>query len=260
LPAYAAQNGKGPEKPFRPADYPPARFRVTEAEHVLGGLKVRLIQAKEKSGTTFVCRGWIEIRPAGGAPKWIERGDLEPVGSSFGLFVPSHQPSRELFLIVELKNYDGNLLLIDKKGTLRQVPGGSYFVDLPHRLLFSRSFSDVPPFLAVIELDTGKTVFQGINEEIVRWYRIGADLFLIKANLEGPVRQTGYFFDFATKIFQTRKVTPEMWSRAEPVDNDFDPRWYQDCTSEPRWVGPEICRAAGYEPPTICTPEELMGD
>ncbi len=22
----------------------------------------------------------------------------------------------------------------------------------------------------------------------------------------------------------------------------------------------EICRAAGYEPPTICTPEELMGD
>jgi len=22
----------------------------------------------------------------------------------------------------------------------------------------------------------------------------------------------------------------------------------------------EICRVAGYEPPTICTPEELMGD
>jgi hypothetical protein len=236
LPAHAAQSGKSSGKPFRPADYPPTRFRVTEAEHTLGDLKIRIIQAREKSGATFVCRGWIELRPAGGAPRWIERGDLEPVGSSFGLFVPHWQPSRELFLIAELKNYDGNLLLIDKKGSLRQVPGGAYFVDLPHRLLFSLSYSDVAPSLAVIELDTGKTVFQGIDVEIVHWYRLGSGLFFIHANKSGPVRETGHFFDFAKKTFQLRKVTPEMWSKAEPVDYDFMSGWYQDCTSEPRWI------------------------
>jgi hypothetical protein len=42
--------------------------------------------------------------------------DINPGGSSFGLFLPKQQPSSDDFVAVKEGDYDGRLLLVDKDG------------------------------------------------------------------------------------------------------------------------------------------------
>src|SRR6202035_2684517 len=188
--AAAAQADVGPPAPkpttaFHAGDYASPRFHVTSADYQANGLDVRMIQVQDREPLGFRCRGWLQIRPAGGAPRWIYRGDIEAVGSSYGLFVPPTQPMPRFFLVVELNGYDGKLILVDGKGKVREVPGGAYLVDFQRRLLLSRSFADLPPSLAVLDLDDGKTVFQGVQKEIYNWYRLDSDLFFTATRAAG---------------------------------------------------------------------------
>jgi hypothetical protein len=242
--ADEGQPSPKPTKAFRATDYPEPRFHVTQADYEAEGLEIRMVQAQDRAPHGFTCRGWLRLRPAGGAPRWIYRGDIEAVGSSYGLFVPSTQPMRRFFLAVELNGYDGKLLIIDGKGTIREVPGGAFLHDHERRLLFSESFSDAGPALVVLDLDSGKTLFQAEKPGSYHWYRLGSDLFFTtstRAKGHGPAedRATGYSYDAAKRTVVPRVLTPEIWSRAEPVERDFDPRWYQDCTSEERRYFPK---------------------
>lgn len=124
-PVRAVRTDEGPPSPkptkaFRASDYRSPRFHVTQADYkASGGLEVRMVQVQDREPHGFLCRGWLRIRAAGAAPRWIYRADIEGVGTSYGLFVPSTQPMPHFFLVVELNGYDGKLLLIDEKGMMR---------------------------------------------------------------------------------------------------------------------------------------------
>jgi hypothetical protein len=159
------------------------------------------------------------------------------------MFVPNVQPMPHFFLIVELNGYNETLLLIDEKGKIREVPAREFLVDIKRRLLFlETSPADDPLSHIVLDLDSGKTVFQGVEEDVYSWYHLDSVLFFTAARaagLQSEDRTTGYFYDATKKTVRSRSLTPKMWSRAEPVERDFDPRRYQDCTSEERRYGLE---------------------
>jgi hypothetical protein len=244
--AGPARADEGPPAPkptqeLRASDYRSPRFHVTQADYKANGLEIRLAQVRDRAQPGFLCRGWLRIRPAGGTPQWVYRGDIEAVGSSYGLFVPSTQPMPHFFLLVEHNGYSETLLLIDEKGKIREVPGGWYFVDFKRRLLFSLVNGEDPAVaFVVLDLDSGKTIFQENERKATHWYRLDSNLLFTTGTDETPeVRTTGYIYDAAKKTVTPQPLTPEMWARIEPVPLDFDPRWYQDCTSEERRYGLE---------------------
>jgi hypothetical protein len=74
-----------------------------------------------------------------------------------------------------------------------------------------------------------------------------------------PFVATGYSYDRITAAVTPRPLSPEIWSRAEPVELDFDPRLYQDCTAEERSYGRAVRPAIPTAPAPPVSPHPHRG-
>jgi hypothetical protein len=104
---------------FKPADYPNSDFRVTQSSHALGAIEIRIIHAKKRkpnASPPSYCRAWAEISRGQTLLQRIYFGDIEPVGYSYGIFVPAKQPAPDYFALVKEGDYDGRLLLVNSDG------------------------------------------------------------------------------------------------------------------------------------------------
>jgi hypothetical protein len=103
---------------FRAGDYPPGKFKITQKSLTHGTVNIRVIQVKNLGYTMDpdTCRAWLEVRKGNQLLKRFYYRDINPVGSSFGLFLPKQQPSSDDFVAVKEGDYDGRLLLVDKDG------------------------------------------------------------------------------------------------------------------------------------------------
>lgn len=87
-------------------------------------------------------------------------GELEPLGNLSGLFVPAVQPSRRFFSIIKYFSYDARHLLIDRDGTVIDLPGGKFFVVKVEgrALMFVIHMTDGQGPVTVFDLKSGKSV------------------------------------------------------------------------------------------------------
>jgi len=216
-------------KPFVAKDYPAGKFLVTKNDYAFGDLKVRVIDVKNLGykDIPHYCSAWVEVLKGEQPIKQVHYADIEPVGFSFGAFVPQQQTVPDYFFVVKEGDYDGRLLLINKDGGVVDLPGGFYFVTGDKRFLISEYASD----------SSGLTVFDLVNHSIIlqpkdvpeigSWYRDESGYFFMEYQHAGRARR----LDLENHRMLKINVTENDRKKATKVRYDFDPRKKQDCAS-----------------------------
>jgi hypothetical protein len=236
-----AQRAARRNLPFRPADYPKSEFGVTQSSHDLGAVKIRIIQAKRRKPSAKApgyCRAWVNVIRGGITPSiFFDYNDLEPVGYSYGVFVPRKQPSSDYFLLVKEGDYNGRLLLIDTSGRVTDIIGGSFFI-ADARFLVSEYASDSSG-LAVFDLRAHKLLMQSKDVPYVQdWYRDSKGYFFTESEWSGNTGQphakpgVAYRLDLEKGKIVKVDVSAPAVKAATRVTEDFDPTQYADCTSK----------------------------
>lgn len=163
-------------KRFDPKSYPVGSFQVTRHDYSHGNVTVRIIQAKRvydvSNPPPYYCRAWLEVRAEGKVMQQAFFDDIDPVGSSFGIFVPEHQPLEEYFVALKEGDYDGRLLIVGKDGNLTNLPGGGFFLTADKRYLIGEHASDYGS-LVVIDVARREIVIDGAKKKLPSvgdWY------------------------------------------------------------------------------------------
>lgn len=231
----------GDEKTFDAKDYAPVRYEVNRSSYPLDEVAVKVIQAKPKrtsggsnaQGPHF-CRAWFYIEKKGSAPKQIYYRDMDPVGSSYGLFVPKSQPSPNFLLFLKIGDYDGRLLIVDRGGNLANLPGGLYLIDKKRNILFSEYHSDVSG-LAVVGLASGEVFFQSTKiPSIQQWYEKDGEYFFTESEWKkdgSPAEKPGviHVFDSKNRRLVRKEISADFLKAAKHISYDFDPKKSENC-------------------------------
>ena len=225
--------------PFKSSDYPRSEFLVTQSTHEIGNVKVRIIHAKRRKQSETppsFCRAWVEIREGATLIRRIYYGDFEPVGYSYGVFVPAKQPSSDYFVFVKEGDYDGHLGLVDASGHLTDTLGGTFFV-AEGRFLVSQYSSDEAG-LAVFDFKAHKLTLK--TNDITypyQWYRDAAGYFFTESEWSDNSGQAhekpgvAYRLDLRRGGIVKVEMSASKLHSAAAVKDDFDPRKSEDCTS-----------------------------
>ena len=216
-------------QPFVAREYPAGKFRVSKNDYALGEIAVRVINVKNLGyvNSPQYCRAWVDVLRGERLVKRFYYDNIEPVGFSFGAFVPKQQLAPDYFVVVKEGDYDGRLLLIDKQGSVVDLPGGFYFVTSDKKFLVSEHSSDEPG-LTVFDLASHRTVLQPEDvPQIGSWYRDDRGYFFMEYERPGNAQRLEPENHRILKI----NVTANDRNNATKVQYDFDPRKKQDCTS-----------------------------
>jgi|SRR5271157_91706 len=225
---------------FNPADYPRSEFQVTQTTHAFGAVKIRIIHAKRRKEIMTppsFCRAWVEVTRGDTLVRRIFYNDFEPVGYSYGVFVPAKQPSPDYFVLVKEGDYDGHLLLVNGSGNVTDTLGGRFFVTADRRFLVSEYSSDLAG-LAVFDLTQGRLILHSTDVAYAQnWYRDQQGYFFTEsewsANSGEPHERLGvaYGLDLKRGKIVESSLSSLRLKSASPVKYDFDPRQYSDCVS-----------------------------
>jgi len=225
--------------------YPVSEFHVSRRSYSHGEVTVQVIQAKAKEHIKEprYCRAWFEIRKGPSLLKRLYYDDMEPVGFSYGIFVPREQPLSDYFVAVKEGDYDGRLLLVDKDGHVTNLPGGFYFLTADKRFLVGDYASD-DEVMIVVDVAKREVVIdgrevRGIPEDL-NWYRDSAGYFFTAPDESSkewpPHEKKGYVYrlDPERRTVLGTPMNASQFARARKVAYDFDPRQKADCTSTPQ--------------------------
>jgi len=219
-------------------DYPSKQFKISVTEIKNGNTKIKIRQVKRTKPfdhVPHVCRAWLDVEKSSKVIFSRYYDDIEPVGFSYGLFVPKKQPNPPYLAVVKNGDYDGRLFIFKTDGEVHDLLGGSYFLTKDKRYIFSQYASDASG-LAVFDLVVGKVVFSSYKlPYIYKWYEMNGNYFFTEAEWRdnsGKASEkagTVHIFDFKLKNLVEKKVFPSYFKKAKVVDWDFDPRKYNDC-------------------------------
>lgn len=226
--------------PFTPRDYPSAAFKVTRTSHALGDLTIQVIHAKRRTASASApryCRAWVEVSRGEKLLRRVFYGDIEPVGYSYGVFVPAKQPSADYFALVKEGDYDGHLLLVDKQGVVTDLLGGSFFVTTGGKFIVSEYSSDSSG-LAVFDLRAHRILLKSKEIPYIQnWYKDRAGYFFTESEWSNgsgsPHEKPGLAYRLDLNGRKVAKISkdPEQLKSAARVNDDFDPRQSPDCVS-----------------------------
>lgn len=101
---------------------------VAKDEH-LKEVTIKFIQLRPTDDVyDFSCRGLIRTIKANCLIDEINYGNIDPVGSNFGIAFSSNQKKQNLFIASKFGDYDGEIIIIDEDGKIQKFNGGQYFV------------------------------------------------------------------------------------------------------------------------------------
>lgn len=225
---------------FAPRDYPSTEYKVTRASHPLGDVTIQVIQAKKRKPNGSApsnCRAWVEVSRGEKLLRRIYYGDIDPVGFSYGVFVPAKQPDADYFALVKEGDYDGRLLLVDKQGVVTDLLGGFFFVTADGRFIVSEYSSDESG-LAVFDLKVHRLLMQSTEiPNFQSWYKDRSGYFFTESEWSNGSPYPHEKPDVAYRLdLKMRKVVksgmdPQRLKSATRVEDDFDPRKSPDCVS-----------------------------
>jgi hypothetical protein len=195
------------------------------------------MQAKPKTrdhvvDSVHTCRAWIEVARSSDTVFRDYFSDIDAVGASYGLFVPSEQPIQTQFVVLKEGDYDGELYLIDSDCGVKKLLGGIYFLSEDKKYLFSVHNSDLPG-LAVVNLPEGSITFEqksisGISE-FYQWYTDGKEYFFTDSTPFERGRDSKedrgyvYKFDFVQRKLVKKKVRFSEFKNIRKVNYAFHP-------------------------------------
>lgn len=117
-------------KEFSPKDFADEKFKVTYDTTSMTDFKVVLIVARPILGSVAQYQGtkvWVQRQSKG---KLTEKylGEIE---TERGVYRPYSQPLKDIYIIVECGEYDGQIHLITSDGDFVTIPGYYYALNKP---------------------------------------------------------------------------------------------------------------------------------
>ena len=239
----ADADGSGPSqaasilrRSFNEAEYDSAVVSKHTYQH--GDVHITIIQVKgfKDSATPDVegyCRAWLDVRRGSELIEGKYYDDIYPLGSSYGLFVPRQQPSTNYFIVVKDGDYNGRLLVIDRKGTIIDALGGAFVVTADKNYLFSPYSSDNSG-LTVFDLRQGMVLYSSeLTPYIQHWYESPLGYFFTEPTRDNSKERRGviYRFDFSTRTVVEQAIDVQAVPNARRLQYDFVPQEYRDCTT-----------------------------
>ena len=225
---------------FDPTAYPSTSFRVSRRDDRQGRISVRVIQVKRVDDaaekTPSYCRAWLEVWRGNRLQTQFYFDDIQPVGGSYGIFIPQRQPFTNNFIAVKEGDYDGRLLLVNTDGRAADLPGGPYFVTPDKRYLVGLHSRDSSA-LVIIDVAKQQVVLDGDKErlpEINSWYLDSIGYFFTEVDPkdnERELKESVYRLDLEHLRIAKVRMPPASMATARTIGYDFDPRGMTDCTS-----------------------------
>lgn len=219
--------------PFNKADYPDTVFVITTQSYSHGSCMIKLIQVKDTAAETpsmpFICRAWLSVSKGKKVLHQIYFAGIDPVGSSYGIYIPNYQPPGRFFAVVKEGDYDGILYLIDMQGRIRKYLGGSYFVSRWGRYLFSQYDSDEWTTV-VIDLETGDSLSATPDSFPYpsQWYRARKGYYFYTST---DTPDSMFTWKANSKVFTAQVLNPRIVAASDKVGDDFSfsPPANNDC-------------------------------
>ena len=221
---------------FSSENYPPDRFKTTQAEYTHGKARIRIAHAKRvtkfepvegEHGFSY-CRAWLSVSVDSKVVFERVFSDIDALGYLAGIFLPKRQPPGAYFALVKHGDYDGRLILIDRNGSVKDLPGGYYFVTAGNLLFNVQSDADGDGF-SVLDLETGKILAETTcKAPVQQWYRIGDTIGYtasewLEQNRGYPSERGGewYVWNSSAKRI-VRQPLPDEWrSAAKRIDYEI---------------------------------------
>jgi hypothetical protein len=235
LTSLLAQQGLPKSATFDARRYPPNKFQVSQKEIPLGASSVRVIQAKGRgfTGTPTYCSAWIEVKRDGQIVRRLSYADIEPVGFSYGLFLPLRQPLADALVIMKEGDYDGRMILVSGDGKVADLPGGLYFATEDKRYLVGLHMRD-DSGLVVVDSATRSVILDDTalkdEGEIGDFFRDEKGyFFMLLSDSEQPL---GFVERIDLTHHRLIKEAGKGHVGAKKVKFDFSPQGMPDCTTK----------------------------
>jgi hypothetical protein len=236
-------NGESGNSKFNPREYSSQECIISHKDIQHGDILISITQAKRISRhdqPPYWCRAWLDISKSSQSIYSKYFDNIEAVGFSYGIFVPTVQPPSPYLAIVKNGDYDGRLFLVLNDGKVIEVMGGFYFMTDDKHYLFSIYASDSDG-LSVFDLKIGQTVFSSKDlAPIYQWYTKDGVYFFtesewlpVNKGFSSEKEGVAYFYDINTHKLIQKKISASEIATARKVQYDFDPRNYDDCSIAP---------------------------
>ena len=158
-------------------------FKETQIKKSINEVDVIITQYKSliESPNIPYCKAKIEILINGLKIDSINFSEIEPVGGHYGLLI-YNELIKDHIVISKFGDYDGQTIIINKKGQKFITIGGCVSVDTESGLLFSIYNSDLAGF-SVFDLNEDKEVFimVDIEDRPREFYKYSNNRFLYRA-------------------------------------------------------------------------------
>ena len=136
---------------FNLMDYPSDVYEVDSNVSLIGRSKIILIEAKNNQESYTGPKIWLQQMIQ---DSLVHNRYLGQVEDGYGFYLPSKQPSQDHFLLVECKEYNGNVHVINSTGEWFQLPGYYFATDNNH--LYTKAVGDGDLEVSKVNLETGK--------------------------------------------------------------------------------------------------------
>ena len=227
-------------QPFIFEQYNRDDYKISQGHFRNGDIAIEVIEAKKISKIykkpPHACRAWLYVMK--GKQIIFQRyfNDIDPVGFSYGLFVPKVQLPFPYFSVVKNGDYDGRLFIVHKDGEIFDLIGGFYFLSENRRYIFSHYASDSSG-LAVFDLKERRVVFSSVElpAHQHQWYILKGTYYFTapecpaSSGIPTEKVDVAYFYNLRSHKIIKKKITKQEVEASKPVVYEFDPRSCEDC-------------------------------
>jgi hypothetical protein len=148
---------------------------------------VRILEARKvtpDASSPHACRAWFQVEKGNRLLRQLYDDDIDPSGFSHGIFLPKRQLLPDYFVAVKEGDYDGRLLLVAKNGTLKNLPGGFYFLTTDQNFVIGEYATDSSA-LIVVDVGRRQVIIDGSKRReipaVKNWYQDHAGYFFTEA-------------------------------------------------------------------------------
>jgi hypothetical protein len=169
------------------------------------------------------CRAKIEILKSGTKIDSINFSEIEAVGGNYGLIVYDNLV-KDHIIISKFGDYDGQTIIVNKKGQKFITVGGYSYFDSTSGLLFSIYDSDLSG-LTVFDLNDDKEIFKitDIEDRPQEFYKYPNNRFLFSAiNDESEIKSIWEIEFELDRIMQLDLTTQDVRGKELKRLTDYD--------------------------------------
>ncbi|TRZ43130.1 SH3 domain-containing protein [Robertkochia solimangrovi] len=193
---------------------------LTVKEEHIKELNIKIVQlSPSENNYDFYCKGLIRTIKGNKLIDEINYGNIDPVGSSFGLTYSLNQNKNHPFIVSKFGDYSGEIIIIQENGKIQRFAGGQYFLTENGKYLVSDWSSDISG-LTIYDLEKKEVrLNKELNFYLGKWC-ISNGVYFAPILDGGKKSDQTYEIDFNDFQLKKSKLKTKEASEIEMINKD----------------------------------------